>query len=188
VRIKSLDGPPTAKLTASGSNPIVSDTKELSWYTSDAKTGLVTVETERAQALIGFIKANRKTLRNLSADITNDFAAIALTSMDGKPLARSDKMLLNAGSRVSNTDQKWNEARTALARGGQGHAPTLIEPVTGAVTVRNIQGARSVSAVALDGSGNPIGDPLQARKTAAGWELPIGAPVTTWYVVTVNRK
>jgi len=189
VRIKSLEGAPTAKLAASGANPIVSDTKELSWYTSDAKTGLVTVETDRAQALIGFIKANGKTLKNLSADITNDFATIVLTSMDGQSLARSGKMLLNAGSRVANTDQKWNEARTGLAgRGAQGHAPTLIEPVTGAVTLRNIEGARSVSAVALDGSGKPIGDPVQAKKTAAGWELPIGAPVTTWYVVTANRK
>ena len=98
-------------------------------------------------------------------------------------------MLLNAGSRVSNTDQKWNEARTALAgRGAQGHSPTLIEPVAGAVTLRNLEAARSVSAVALDGSGKPVGDALQARKTAAGWELPVGAPVTTWYVVTVNRQ
>ena len=188
VRIKSLDGPPTAKLTAAGGSPIVSDTKELSWYTSEAKTGLVTVETDRTQALIGFIKANRKTLRNLGADISNDFATIVLTSMDDKPLARSGKMLLTAGSRVANTDQKWNEARTALARqGGQGHSPTLIEPVAGAVTLRNIEGARGVSAVALDGSGKPTGDPLQAKKTAAGWELPIGTPVTTWYVVSVSR-
>ncbi|MBZ5583406.1 MAG: hypothetical protein LAQ30_14585, partial [Acidobacteriia bacterium] len=188
VRIKSFDGPPTAKLTAAGGSPIVSDTKELSWYTSEAKTGLVTVETDRTQALIGFIKANRKTLRNLGADISNDFATIVLTSMDDKPLARSGKMLLTAGSRVANTDQKWNEARTALARqGGQGHSPTLIEPVAGAVTLRNIEGARGVSAVALDGSGKPTGDPLQAKKTAAGWELPIGTPVTTWYVVSVSR-
>ena len=46
VRIKSFDGPPTAHYDASAANPIVSDTKELSWYTSDAKTGLVTVETD----------------------------------------------------------------------------------------------------------------------------------------------
>ncbi len=188
VRIKSFDGPPTAHLTASGANPIVSDTKELSWYTSDAKTGLVTVETERAQALIGFIKANRKTLKNLAADISNNFAAIVATSLDGKPLARADKILLNACSRVANTDEKWNDAHTGLGRGGQGHSPTLIEPVTGVVTLHGIEGAKSVNAAALDGSGKPIGDPIAAKKTAAGWEIPVGAPVTTWYVVSVNRK
>jgi hypothetical protein len=187
VRIKSFDGPPTAQLTASGANPIVSDTKELSWYTSDAKTGLVTVETDRAQALIGFIKANQKTLKNLGAEITNNFATILLTSMDDKPLARADKMLLNAASRVANTGQTWNDARSGTGRGGQGHSPTLIEPVAGTVTLRNIEGAKSVSAAALDGSGKPIGAPIPARKTAAGWEIPIGNPTTTWYVLSVSR-
>jgi hypothetical protein len=188
VRVKSFDGPPTAQLTASIASPIVSDTKELSWYTSDAKTGLVTVETDRAQALIGFIKANQKTLKNLGADISNNFATIVLSSLDDKPLARAEKMLLNACSRVANTDQKWNEAHSGLGRGGQGHSPTLIEPVTGTVTLRGIEGAKSVSAAALDGSGKPIGDPIAGKKTAAGWEIAVGDPVTTWYVVTVGRK
>ena len=140
VRIKSFDGPPTAHYDASAANPIVSDTKELSWYTSDAKTGLVTVETDRAQALIGFVKANHRTLKNLSADISNNFATILLTSMNDKPLASADRMLLNACSRVANTEEKWNDAHTGLGRGGQGHSPTLIEPVTGTVTLRNIRG------------------------------------------------
>ena len=29
---------------------------------------------------------------------------------------------------------------------------------------------------------------LKAKKTAAGWELPIGTPVTPWYVIAVSRK
>jgi hypothetical protein len=188
VRTRSFNGPPTATLTASGANPIVSDTKELSWYTSDAKTGLVTVETDRTQALIGFVKANQKTLKNLGAEITNNFATIVLTSMEDKPLASADKMLLTACSRVANSDDKWNDGHTGLGRGGQGHSPTLIEPVSGMVTLRAIEGAKSVSAVALDGSGKPIGDPIAGKKTAAGWEIAIGSPVTPWYVVTVNRK
>ena len=187
VRIRSFDGPPTAHYDASAANPIVSDTRELSWYTSDAKTGLVTVETDRAQALVGFVKANHKTLKNLGADIANNFATIVLTSMEDKPLARADKILLNACSRVANTDEKWNDAHTGLGRGGQGHSPTLIEPVTGTVTLRNIVGAKSVSAVALDGAGKPTGDAIAAKKAAGGWEIPIGNPVTTWYVVSVRR-
>ncbi len=123
----------------------------------------MTVETDRTQALIGFIQANHKTLKNLSADITNNFATIVLVSMDDKPLARSEKMLLTTGSRVANTGQKWNDARTRLAN--QGGSPTLIEPVTGTVTLRNIEGAKAVKATALDGSGKPIGDSdLRARR------------------------
>jgi hypothetical protein len=185
VRIKSLDGPPTQKLSATEENPITSDTKELAWYTSAEKTGLITVETDRTQALIGFIKANHKVLKNLGADITNNFATIVLASMDDKPLARSDKMLLTTGSRVANTDQKWNDTRTRLTN--QGSSPSLIEPVTGQVTLRGIEGATIVSAAALDGSGKPIGAGIEAKKTANGWTLPIGDPITTWYVVTVRR-
>ncbi len=186
VRIKTLDGPPTAKLTATDGNPIVSDTRELTWYTSDAKTGLVTVETDRAQALIGFIKANQKTLKNLGAEISNNFATIVLASMDDKPLARSEKMLLTTGSRVANTGQKWNDTRTRLTN--QGGSPSLIEPVAGTVTLRNIEGATAVSASALDGAGKPIGEAIQATKTATGWAIPIGEPATTWYVVSVRRR
>lgn len=186
VRIKSLDGPPTAHYTASGANPIVSDTRELIWYTSDSNTGLVTVETDRAQALIGFIKANKKAVRNLGADITNNFATIILTSMDSKPLASSAKMLLNTASRMSNTEQKWDATRTRTT--SQGHSPTLIEPVAGTIVLRNLTGAKSVTAAALDGSGSPIGAPIQAKKTADGWALPVGDPPTPWYVVTVWRK
>jgi hypothetical protein len=186
VRIKSLDGPPAQKLTLPEENPIISDTKELSWYTSAEKTGLITVETDRTQALIGFIKANHKVLKNLTADITNNFATIVLASMDDKPLARSDKMLLTTGSRVANTDQKWNDTRTRLTN--QGNSPSLIEPVTGAVTLRSIEGAAMVSAAALDGSGKPIGAEIHAKKTADGWAIPIGEPATTWYVISVKRR
>ena len=186
VRIKSLDGPPAQKLTAAEESPIVSDTKELSWYTSAENTGLITVETDRAQALIGFIKANHKVLKNLRADITNNFATIVLASMDDKPLARSDKMLLTTGSRVANTDQKWNDTRTRLTN--QGGSPSLIEPVTGVVTLRGVEGAAMVSAAALDGSGKPIGAEIEAKKTGDGWALSIGDPVTTWYVISVRRR
>jgi len=187
MRIKSFNGPPTAHFTAAGP-PYVADTGELKWYASDAHTGLVTIETDRSQALIGFIKANHKSVRNLAADISNNFATIILTSMDHQPLARSNRMLLNAGSRVANTGEKWNDAHSALVHGGQGHSPTLIEPVTGTVTLRGMEGAESVCAKALDGSGKPIGDPIVGRKTPAGWEIAIGNPVTTWYVLLVTRK
>ena len=68
-----------------------------------------------------------------------------------KPLAQSAKMLLTAGSRVTNTDLKWNEARTRTQ--SQGESPSLIEPVTGTVTLRNLDQAAAVSVSALDGAG-----------------------------------
>jgi hypothetical protein len=185
VRIQSLDGAPTAKFGSTDEVPIVSDTRELAWYTSAQKTGLVTVETDRTQALIGFVHANAKPLKNLSAEIANQFASIVLTSMDAKALSQSATMLLTAGSRVTNTGLKWNDAHTGTTN--QGESPSLIEPVTGTVVLRDIHKAKGIGMFALDGAGHPIGEPIPAKKTEAGWELPIGTPVTTWYVISVKR-
>src|SRR5215510_5385664 len=91
---------------------LVSDTKELAWRTSPDNTGLVTVETDRTQALIGFVKANARSVKNLSAQIDNSFATIVLSSLDASPLSRASRMLLSAGSRVSNTGLKGNSERT----------------------------------------------------------------------------
>jgi hypothetical protein len=44
-----------------------------------------------------------------------------------------------------------------------------------------------VRATALDGAGKAIGAPIAARRTAAGWVLPLGAPATTCYRVRVER-
>jgi hypothetical protein len=186
VRIGSFDGPPTSSYPRVDTTTIVSDTRELTWLAS-GKGGLVAQETDSTQALIGFVKANGRSVKNLSADITNDFASIVLSSMDARPIARSAKLLLTTGSRVTNTGLRWNPERTrTLDIGG---SPSMVEPVTGTITLRNLTGAVTrVSAVALDGAGKPLGEPIRARRTTAGWVLPIGAPVTTWYVVSVARR
>jgi hypothetical protein len=186
VRIGSLDGPPTAGFPQSlVPNPICSDTRQLAWYTMPAEEGVVTVDTPRTQALVGFIGPHPKTLTNLSAQIENRFATLVLTSMDGRPLSVSSRMLLTAGSRVANTGMKWNEAHTRLVE--QGVPPTLIEPVTGRLELRGLQRARGVQAEALDGAGHILGQITAAKHGEGAWTLPIGEPATTWYVISVRR-
>jgi len=165
---------------------IVSDTRQLVWRTTSDHRGLVTEETDRTQALIGFVRGNRPAVKNLVVDLRNEFAAVVLSAIDAKPISSAGRLLLTAGSRVSNTGLQWNEDRTRLTQ--QGGAPSLIEPVTGTVTLRGLAGrVRGVSAVALDGTGKAIGAPIAATRSTAGWTLPIGAPVTTWYLVHVAR-
>ncbi|MEK7403940.1 MAG: hypothetical protein AAB225_02425 [Acidobacteriota bacterium] len=124
-------------------------------------------------------------LGNLSAVIKNEFAAVTLSSLDGSPLSRASRMLLTAAARVANTGMKCNEKRTSLVDWGA--APTLIEPVAGTVTLRNLRGASGVEAVALDGAARPLGQPIAARRTPAGWEIPIGEPAAPWHAVRVRR-
>jgi hypothetical protein len=186
VRIRSLDGPANATFPAIAAGPITSDTKELAWDITDPAKGIVTVDTARTQALVGFVKANPRKLRNLSITVDNDFASIVLSSMDGKPIAQSARLLLTAASRVTNTGMKWNEAHTRVA--SQGESPTLIEPVTGALRLCGLGSATVVTAVALDGSGHAMGEPIAARRDGADWALTIGNPATTWYRISVERR
>jgi hypothetical protein len=147
--------------------------------------GVVTVDTERTQAVIGFVNAHGKQLRHLRPEINNRFANLALSALDSKPIARSGRMLLVAGAAVTNTGIEWNDTRSALKQWGT--SPTLIEPVTGQLLIRNLEGARSVTMAALDGSGRLIGAPAAATKTTEGWRLQLGEQVTTWYEITVER-
>jgi hypothetical protein len=186
VRISSLTGPPTKPFAeVTPPNPIVSDTRELAWYTSPKIGGLVTVDTPRSQALIGFVKAQDKTVRNLTADVNNDFCTILLSSMDDNPIATSSKLLLVAGGPVENSGQKWNTAGTDVT--SFGGSPTLIEQVKGTITLHGIKGARSIQLQPIDGAGQPLGAPVSATASGNEWKIALGATTTTWYQITVTR-
>ncbi|WP_213981032.1 hypothetical protein [Sphingomonas sp. dw_22] len=185
-RVSCLDCKPTLPAPLLASNPIVSDTGELSWRTDGGKDGLVTVDTPRSQALVGFVSANAQVqTRNLSADIKNRFAAITLSSLDGKPLNLSNRMLLTTTGKVENTGQKWNDRRAMLSNWGT--APTVIEPITGWIQLKDLEGAIGVSATPLDGAARPIGPEIKGRMIEPGWEIAVGTPVTTSYLVRVER-
>jgi hypothetical protein len=184
-RIQSFNGEPTAAIKSHNSSPYKSDTGQLVWRADTNQIGLVTIDSPRSQGLVGFVKANNQQVSNLSADVKNDFCAIVVNSLESKPIASAGRLLLTAGARVENTGMRWDDRRTRVTE--QGQSPTLIEPVIGTITLRNLKPATKVSARALDGSGRPIGDPIIAKKTDAGWAITVGEPVTTWYEVVVER-
>jgi hypothetical protein len=186
VRISSLSGPPTQLFDEPPSpDPIISDTRELAWYTSKQQTGLVTVDTPRSQALIGFVSAQGKTLSHLAANVHNSFCTILLSSMDKQPIAASSKLLLVAGGPVENSGQAWNTAGTDVT--AWGGPPTLVEQVKGTITLRNLERARAVNLQAIDGAGQPLDAPVQATASGDDWKISIGDTTTTWYLITVVR-
>ena len=187
IRIGSLTGTPTKSFErAALTDPIVSDTKELAWYTGAAHTsGLVTVDTPRTQALIGFVKSHDERTRNLGAEVKNDFSTILLSSLDEQPVATATRLLLVAGGPVENTGQRWNTAGTDVT--AWGGTPTLIEPVGGTITLIGLDGARKVRMQPLDGAGQPLGAPVDAKANGSTWKLPLGVVTTTWYEIRVDR-
>jgi hypothetical protein len=166
-------------------NPIISDTGELRWYRSEQGKGLVTIETDKSQALIGFVKDNNKALKNISVTAENEFCSIIVTSLDAEPIADSQSLLLAATARLANQDMTWNEKRTSLISWGT--APTVIEPVKASITIRNVKPADNVEAIPLDGAGRKIGQPIKARMLADGFVISVGEPATTWYLIRIQR-
>jgi hypothetical protein len=185
-RVQCLDCEPTATFTGEETNRIVSDTGELAWQVYKEQGGLVTIDTDRTQGLIGFVKANGRATSQLSAEVKNDFCAITVSSLDDKPLSRSATMLLTACSRWENSGAKWNERRTLWTQYGKG--PTLIEPVKGWLVLHEIEGAVGLQLIPLDGAARPMGAPIRGRRLEGGWEIPLGNPATTWYLVRVIRS
>jgi hypothetical protein len=191
-RIKCFDGEPTGTFTDDPHPPFASDTGELIWRASDDKGGLVTIETPRTQALVGFIRDNpRVAVRHIKPEIQNDFAVVTLSSLTPEPLWKSSNLLLTACSRWQNTGSQWNDRRTMWGDGprsaGWGTGPTLIEPVTGWLILRDLDGAVRVELIPLDGAARPIGTPIRTKMVEEGWEIPLGQPATTWYRIAITR-
>ncbi len=186
ARIVSLNGAPTGSFEpAATSKDITSDTGELSWRHAAKSTGLVTVATDRSQALVGFCATNPPPLKNLTAAMNTPFCALTLHALDGKSISQASSLLLTTTAKVANTNMSWNTNRTSLLTWGA--VPTLIEPVSGKIILNNILDARQVVAQPLDGAGRNLNPPISATHTASGWELALGESATTWYRISVKR-
>jgi hypothetical protein len=184
-RIHSLDSRPTQAFDPEVQPPYISDTRELEWHVTDGRNGVVTIDTPRSQGLVGFVRDNGERTRHLWPEVKNDFCAITLSSLTAEPIQRSDKLLLTACSRWQNTGSVWNDRRTLWEVWGEG--PTLIEPVTGWLVLQDLDGAVDVQVSALDGAGQPVGEPAVAKMVEDGWEVELGNPATTQYLITVAR-
>lgn len=155
-----------------------SDTGELR---RDWDAGVGTVDTPRSQAAYGFLGgASPIGLSNVSISVDNDFAVVAVTSLDGKDIDASNHLLVTAVGRAENTGMVYDLTHTKLHDTGRG--PILIEPIVGRLTIDTDNrkwclyaltpdsDRRQLSAVALD-VGAPLTVPLQAAAATIYYEL-----------------
>ena len=175
-RIRSLHAQPSAIEafpTAAMQPPYVSDTGELHWDPKHGENGVFTIDSPKTQALVGFLKQHPVETFHLQPQIANDFCAITLSSLTDLPIRRSNSLLLTACSRWENTEVVWNDRHTLWE--DWGHGPTRIEPVTGWLMLRELDGAVGVLLTPLDGAGLPLTDhPIEGRRMEQGWEIPLG--------------
>ncbi|UCF17816.1 MAG: hypothetical protein JSW59_10195 [Phycisphaerales bacterium] len=186
TRIGSFDDDACGQHHAAGrGSPTISDTGELAWYHSEKGKAFVTVETDKSQALIGFVKGCGHELKNLSATVENEFCSIILTSVDGRPISGSGRLLLVTTARSANSGMVWNEKSTTLSNWGS--APTVIESVKGKIILRNLEPARQIVMIPMDSGGKPLGDSVSVRAVRGNVTLPVGEQATTWYLISIQR-
>jgi hypothetical protein len=167
ARDGAVAGPATSSGAPGMNGPWVSDTGELAW---DHEQGLVLIETPRTQAALGRLNGVPAALRDVTFAVTTPFAALALTSLDGHPLASSRHLLLTAVARAENAGTIYNAARTLLRDSGT--APILLEPVVGSAFL--LLGERVLPEVfALDAGGDRV-RPVSVRADQGMAEVPLG--------------
>jgi hypothetical protein len=147
LRVGRIDNPTNER--------ILSDTGELIWEATPGD-GRVLIDTPRQQAIIG--RAGRRATSNLVLDLLTPFAAVQLASLEERPIAESERLVLVVGTRVANTGQTWlNDARQEPA--DWGHEPVRLEPAAASLALRGLAGARRVTVRPLDGCGQPGRNP-----------------------------
>jgi len=137
---------PTGKRLASPDGRVV-------WDASERARAHVTVNTPNSRAVWGLIAGQKFDLGGIQLALgatDRNYAALIITSLDGKPLETARRILLAAVGSAENPGMGWNETRTSI--GNQwGTGPTLVNGIPAEVTLP----FRVKSVHALDGRGQP---------------------------------
>jgi hypothetical protein len=165
-------------------NPIVSQTGELTWYHGNEQ-GMVSINTPRTQGMVGFVKSSGKELPNLRVNISNEFSTIILSSMDMKPIAEADELILAVTSKFELTNMRYNSDRTELLEWGV--KPGLILPVSGRISLTGLENVKSAELIAIGGDGNLITSMLSRPDVSGVLSFEIGTPATPLYLIRIVR-
>lgn len=150
--------------------------------TADPQTARYAADAAGAKVVVGFVGGQTVDLAGASfqfGDMPDNFAALTLTAMDGKPLAQSSKALLTVADRVDNTDMQWDAAHDSV-NDHWGHDPSIADGVPVTVTLDADSPAK---VFALDDTGAEI---QLVPSTYAGGKLTftVGPQYQTlWYAI-----
>ena len=147
-----------------GGDFVRSDTGQL---TRNWAWGSQAIDTDQTQAVHGWIGGRSIALKHVTFQITTPKAAVAVSSLDSKPVPESNRLLITAVARV-------------VASPG-GTMPLLSEPVRGQLSVRAPEGLKLIP-LAGDGTQLPplAASYINGKYTVA---LPAGRG-THWFLLT----
>lgn len=155
--------------------------------------GTLTIRTPHTQSAIGFLPTNETIdLGALRVENRLPFAVISATSLDGKPLGESGKVLVSTVARAENTGQAfWPPTEEQAKRShmswmlpATGKAPVIAEPVDAVLTLP-VPGEASVFAL------DPAGRRRQKIESRMKEGCLVFNPVTAksiWCLIVAEKK
>lgn len=145
------------------------------------------INSAASRGVVGFVGGAPTHLGGLTIEVhekPDKFAAVTVTSLDGKPVESSSHVLVCAVGRVENQDMVWNEDRTSVGR-NWGHGPVLAEGISAKLSLDTA--AKSAEVFALDGGG-ARSKSVPCRVEHGTLILDIGpSSQTLWYEVSIRR-
>ncbi|MCS6861406.1 MAG: carbohydrate binding domain-containing protein [Abditibacteriales bacterium] len=164
----------------------VADTGELVWDLSHKGRGVITVNTPKSKAVIGYGGGKRFDLSGViiepGATLQDGWCTVSVTAMEGDMTAGNSRLLITATGYAENTNMGWKSAERNSVGRNWGSPPSLVEGVSARITLP-LSAAR-VQAWALDERGQRR-TPVPVQATPDGKALiTIGAQwKTLWYEV-----
>lgn len=123
----------------------------------DYDNGVLRIDAPRAQALVGFLsKAGDASLGAVTIRSPMEYGSVAVVALDGRPIAQSNKLLVQAMSEQTNTGWKTRGEPVKTIE-SIGVAPLLVRELAGTVTFKDNGPWR---AQPIDASGAAQGQPF----------------------------
>ena len=180
---------PSPTVPLSPETRLVADTGELCWDLSTIDRGVVTVNTPRSKAVIGWGEEKRFELGGVVVEpgptLQDGWSAITLTAMAGRLESGPSRVLITATGIVENTNMGWKDPEHTSVGRHWGEAPTLAEGIPARIEFPAPAGR--VKAWALDERGQrreqvpveAVGANRAALRIGPNWR-------TLWYEVDVR--
>lgn len=152
IRISDGTGAPDVEAVPRVEPPFLASTGQIHWHPTDEAGALYTVNAPAVRAAVGYLGGRQIRLGDVTIHVEkaeNDWAAVAVGALDGKPIAESGRILVVVAGRVENSNMGWNDERTTVSN-RRGDAPMVAEAVEARI---ELPGAVTVHA--LDGAGAP---------------------------------
>jgi len=148
-------------------------------WTGDGKQGLMTADFAGSKAAVGFFDGKPIEFKDARLIVPPTFAAVMVTTLDGKPIPHSAQVLITACGRVQNTGMQWNDANNSLITWGE--APALAQGIAGRVELNG-----DFSVFALDAGGRPV-QRLSSQMESGYTSFDIGPESRTLWYLAVRR-